>query len=86
MANCCQKGKVLMTHVFREAGFVDTYIKPDPRGKEYGYFEAKTTPDDKIKVVYQPSKYYIQANPRGFKYCMLFESQLAFKNWARECT
>jgi len=73
-----------MQHVFGQAGFIGEFTKPDPRGIEYGRFIAKRTPENFIEVTYDPLN--LDDDTRGYKYVMVFTSELSFKNWAMQCT
>ena len=73
----------MLTDMLQQAGFKGTFVKPDPRGPEYGHFEAERLDDNRIRVTYYPSADRIK---RGFRYAMTFDTQFSFKNWACEAT
>jgi len=69
-----------------ECGFLppDTdFVKSDPRGAEYGYFQIPTVtaggPLGGIRV--------IKHNATGVvEWACVFDDQVSFGNWARDCT
>lgn len=71
-------------NTFQEAGFGGQWLKPDPRGCEYGTYEAKRLGDGCIHVTYHPSVIY--GPERAYKFTMVFHTDLSFKNWARQFT
>lgn len=63
--------------VFIEAGFKQVFTKPDPRGADYGYFEAElgSLPGTAVEVNH--------CYPDGsVMYRMLFDTRKHFKAWA----
>ena len=67
-----------MLEAFAASGFVPptmTFTKPDPRGLEYGVFQAKMR-DHKTVEVYHT----------GNQYFMVFEDLLYFCRWAMSVT
>ena len=66
----------------RDAGFEPpsiAYIKDDPRGKEYGFFEA-IGEGDGVRVTKTPG----DPNERS-SYTMIFPTVKDFREWASDC-
>lgn len=70
-------------NTFQEARFKGQWLKTDPRGGEYGMYEAKRLGDGCIHVTYHPSALY---DEQAYKFAMVFHTDQSFKNWARQFT
>lgn len=74
-----------MTNTERMArvGFIlppqETFVKVDPRGREYGEFTASLCPGGKVSVTWT-------SRGCGRSYTMLFHTEADFLLWAGECT
>lgn len=75
-----------MQKTIMECGFLppsSNFVKQDPRGPEYGYFQVviavALTPDPSIRV--------LKRNPlRMLEWACTFDDQISFANWAKDNT
>ena len=67
-----------MLEAFAISGFAPPemiFTKPDPRGLEYGMFQAKMRDSKTVEV-----------HHTGSHFCMVFEDLLYFRRWAQAAT
>jgi hypothetical protein len=60
------------------------FVKQDPRGSEYGYFQVVVSAD---VVATDPSIRVVKRDRRGvLEWACRFDDQVSFGRWAKDCT
>ena len=68
-----------------ECGFAPpsvAFVKQDPRGQEYGYFEAVVPADPSVRSI----RVYKRSQSGPLEWACTFDDQISFGRWAKDNT
>ena len=76
-----------MQRTIMECGFLppsSEFVKQDPRGKEYGYFQVVGLATD--AETDQTIRVRKRSRTGELEWACRFDDQISFGNWAKDCT